>query len=69
MKIKNLLLFSVLSLTLISCTNTSEVKKANTDYTEASNVIYVNSGESNFIADEPTHGNHLTKEYISLIIK
>ena len=53
MKIKNLLLFSVLSLTLISCTNTSEVKKANTDYTEASNVIYVNSGESNFIADEP----------------
>ena len=45
MKIKNLLLFSVLSLTLISCTNTN--------YEEANNVIYASPGESNFIADEP----------------
>ena len=52
MKIKNLLLFSVLSLTLISCTNTNEEKASNTDYTEASNVIYASPGEGNFIADE-----------------
>ena len=52
MKIKNLLLFSVLSLTLISCTNTNEEKASNTDYTEASNVIYASLGEGNFIADE-----------------
>ena len=53
MKIKNLLLFSVLSLTLISCTNTTEEKTSNIDYTEASNVIYVSPGEGNFMADEP----------------
>ena len=52
MKIKNLLLFSVLSLTLISCTNTNEEKTSNIDYTEASNVIYASPGEGNFIADE-----------------
>ena len=52
MKIKNLLLFSVLSLTLISCSNTNEEKASNTDYTEASNVIYASAGEGNFIADE-----------------
>ena len=52
MKIKNLLLFSVLSLTLISCSNTNEEKASNTDYTEASNVIYASPGEGNFIADE-----------------
>ena len=53
MKIKNLLLFSFLSLTLISCTNTNEIKSSNTDYEEASNVVYASPGESNFIADEP----------------
>ena len=52
MKIKNLLLFSVLSLTLISCSNTNEEKASNTDSTEASNVIYASAGEGNFIADE-----------------
>ena len=52
MKIKNLLLFSVLSLTLISCSNTNEEKASNTDYTEASNVIYASAGEGNFIADQ-----------------
>ena len=52
MKIKNLLLFSILSLTLISCTNTNEEKASNIDYTEASNVIYASPGEENFIADE-----------------
>ncbi|MDC7955006.1 MlaA family lipoprotein [Fusobacterium simiae] len=45
MKIKNLLLFSILSLSLVSCSNTN--------YTETNNVIYANPGESNFIADEP----------------
>ena len=49
MKIKNLLLLSVLSLTLVSCSNTNEVNKSNTDYSEASNVVYANPGESNFI--------------------
>ena len=49
MKIKELLFFSVLSLSLISCSSTN----SNTDYTEASNVIYSSSNESNFIADEP----------------
>ena len=53
MKIKNLLLLSVLSLTLVSCSNTNEVNKSNTDYSEASNVVYANSGENNFMADEP----------------
>ena len=54
MKIKNLLLFSFLSLTLISCTNTNEItSSSNTDYEEASNVVYASPGESNFIADEP----------------
>ena len=52
MKIKNLLLFSVLSLTLISCTNTNENKAPNTDYTDSSNVVYASPGEGNFIADE-----------------
>ena len=52
MKIKKLLLLSVLSLTLISCSNTNEVNKSNMDYSEASNVVYANPGESNFIADE-----------------
>ena len=52
MKIKNLLLFSVLSLTLISCTNTNENKASNTDYTDSSNVVYASPGEGNFIADE-----------------
>jgi len=47
MKIKNLLLFSILSLTLISCTNTN--------YEEANNVIYASPGEGNFIADEPVN--------------
>ena len=31
MKIKKLLLLSVLSLTLVSCSNTNEVNKSNTD--------------------------------------
>lgn len=53
MKIKNLLLFSILSLSLVSCTNTNEVKISNTDYAEDSNVVYSSPGESNFIADEP----------------
>ena len=53
MKIKNLLLLSVLSLTLVSCSSTNEVNKSNTDYSEASNVVYANPGESNFMADEP----------------
>ena len=53
MKIKKLLLLSVLSLTLVSCSNTNEVNNSNTDYSEASNVVYANPGESNFIADEP----------------
>lgn len=53
MKIKNLLLFSILSLSLVSCSNTNEIQSSNTDYEEANNVIYANPGESNFIADEP----------------
>ncbi|WP_335993861.1 MlaA family lipoprotein [Fusobacterium polymorphum] len=53
MKIKNLLLLSVLSLTLISCSNINDIKTSDTDYTEANNVVYANPGESNFIADEP----------------
>ena len=53
MKIKNLLLLSVLSLTLVSCSSTNEVNKSNTDYSEASNIVYANPGESNFMADEP----------------
>ena len=53
MKIKKLLLLSVLSLTLISCSNTNDIKTSDTDYTEANNVVYANPGESNFIADEP----------------
>ena len=44
MKIKNLLLLSILSLSLISCTNTNS--------SEANNVIYANPGEGNFIADQ-----------------
>ena len=44
MKIKNLLLFSILSLSLVSCSNTNEIQSSNT---------YANPGESNFIADEP----------------
>ena len=44
MKIKNLLLLSILSLSLISCTNT--------DSSEPNNVIYANPGETNFIADQ-----------------
>ena len=53
MKIKNLLLFSILSLSLVSCSNTNEIQSSNTDYEEASNVVYASPGESNFIADEP----------------
>ena len=52
MKIRKLLLLSVLSLTLVSCSNTNEVK-TDIDYTEASNVVYANPVESNFMADEP----------------
>ena len=44
MKIKNLLLLSILSLSLISCTNT--------DSSDPNNVIYANPGETNFIADQ-----------------
>ncbi len=44
MKIKSLLLLSILSLSLISCTNT--------DFSEPNNVIYANPGETNFIADQ-----------------
>lgn len=50
MKIKNLLFFTILSLTLVSCSNTNEIKKIDS---EASNVVYANPEESNFIADEP----------------
>ena len=32
MKIKNLLLFSILSLSLVSCSNTNEIQSSNTDY-------------------------------------
>ena len=52
MKIKNLLLLCILSLSLISCTNTNEVNTSNTDSSEANNVIYANPGETNFIADQ-----------------
>lgn len=52
MKIKNLLLFTILSLSLVSCSNTNEINKSDTDYSEASNVIYANPDETNFIADE-----------------
>lgn len=52
MKIRKLLLLSVLSLTLVSCSNTNEVK-TDIDYAEASNVVYANPVESNFMADEP----------------
>ncbi len=52
MKIKNLLLLSILSLTLISCTNINEVNTSNIDSSEASNVVYANPGENNFIGDE-----------------
>lgn len=46
MKIKNLLLVTILSLSLISCTNTNDIKTSNTE----ANTIVVSS--SNFIADE-----------------
>ncbi|WP_427171425.1 VacJ family lipoprotein [Fusobacterium nucleatum] len=52
MKIKNLLLLSILNLTLISCSNTNELKKSDISYTEATNIIYANPSESNFIADK-----------------
>lgn len=52
MKIKNLLLFSVLSLILIFCSNINEVNKFDINYLEVSNVVYVNFGESNFMVDE-----------------
>lgn len=50
MRIKNLLFFSILSLTLISCSNTNEVKTVDTNTT---NVAYSVPVENNFIADEP----------------
>lgn len=52
MKIKNLLFFTILSLTLVSCSSTNEGKTSNTNYTEVHNVIYANLEENNFIADE-----------------
>ena len=48
MKIKKLLLLSILSLSLVSCANTNEVKTANT---ETSDVV-VTTTEKNFMADE-----------------
>jgi lipoprotein len=48
MKIKNLLLLSILSLSLVSCANTDEVKTTNT---ETSDVV-VTTPEKNFIAEE-----------------
>ena len=48
MKIKNLLLLSILSLSLVSCANTDEVKTTNT---ETSDVV-VTAPEKNFIAEE-----------------
>ena len=48
MKIKNLLLLSILSLSLVSCANTDEVKTTNT---ETSDVV-VTTTEKNFIAEE-----------------
>ena len=48
MKIKKLLLLSILSLSLVSCANTNEVKTANT---ETSDVV-VTTTEKNFIAEE-----------------
>ena len=51
MKIKKLLLLSILSLSLVSCTNTNDVKVSNTNQTDFSNVV-VSPSEENFIADE-----------------
>ena len=51
MKIKKLLLLSILSLSLVSCTNTNDVKVSNTNQTDFSNVV-VSPSEGNFIADE-----------------
>ena len=51
MKIKNLLLLSILSLSLVSCTNTSDVKTSNTNQADFSDVV-ISSTEENFIADE-----------------
>ena len=51
MKIKNLLLLSILSLSLVSCTNTSDVKTSNANQTDFSDVV-INSTEENFIANE-----------------
>jgi len=48
MKIKKLLLLSILSLSLVSCANTNEIKTANT---ETSDVV-VTTTEKNFIAEE-----------------
>ena len=50
MKIKKLLLLSILSLSLVSCANTNDVN-INTANTETSNVAVV-SEEKNFMADE-----------------
>ena len=50
MKIKKLLLLSILSLSLVSCANTNDVN-INTANTETSDVV-VTTTEKNFMADE-----------------
>ena len=50
MKIKKLLLLSILSLSLVSCANTNDVN-INTANTETSDMV-VTTTEKNFMADE-----------------